>query len=98
MSDTIKVLKLKSTEEIIGRYQLVNVMGSKTHKMTKVRQLVMQPVGQGQVGIAMLPWLASNQDGEIVIRDDNLACEPIDVPDELEKTYLQQTTGIALAK
>ena len=98
MSETIKVLKLKSTEEVVGRYELVTGFKDQAHKLTKARQIVMQPMGQGQIGIAMLPWLASNQDGEVVIRDNHLACEPMDAPEQLEKEYLQQTTGIALAK
>lgn len=97
MSDDVKVLKLVTGDEIIGRYEVMP-LDPKRHKMSKVRQVVMQPVGHQQVGIALIPWLASDQDGVVVIRDDRLVCDPIESSEELEKEYLQQTTGIALAK
>lgn len=98
MSDVVKVLKLVSGEEVIGRWELDPSVSPRRHKMSKVRQVVMQPVGPQQVGIALIPWLAADQDGEVRIREDNLLCDPILAPENLEKEYLQQTTGIALAK
>lgn len=95
MSKDVKVLKLTTGEEVIGRFKTLN---GDLYQLTKARQVIMQPVGPQQVGIGLLPWLASNQDGDVPIKKSQVIVEPISPPDELEKEYLQQTTGIALAK
>lgn len=95
MNDVVRVLKLTTGEEVIGHFK---VQSGDMYELTKARQIVMQPVGPQQVGIGLLPWLASNQDGEIPIKKSQVVTMPITPPEELEKEYLQQTTGIALAK
>lgn len=97
MTDEIRAFKLKSGEEIIAR--CTNLNDSTTHYiLSKVRQIIMQPIGPGQVGIGFMPWVATAQDEEIALKVECLACDPLHPPQNIEKEYLSQTTGIALAK
>lgn len=97
MTDNIKAFKLKSGEEIIARCDNhINV--DDKYKLSKVRQIVIQPIGPGQMGLAFLPWIATAQDDEILLKANHLACDPFIPPENIEKEYLQQTTGIALVK
>ena len=66
--------------------------------MEKVRALMAQPVGQGQVGIGMVPYLMGNPDGPVQFRNDMIIGVPLgDTPKNLEDGYLQQVSGITFA-
>lgn len=92
MSTTI--LKLVSGEEVIGK-----IVEWKTDSvvLTSIRSLVMQPTGPGQMGIAMIPWMATDADGEHEIEDKDIMGRNTEVPKQLEDGYLQQTSGIQIA-
>lgn len=88
------ILKLVSGEEIIAK--IVEEMET-TLVLESARSLLVQPTGPGQMGIAMLPWMATNPDGEVDIRLQDIMVRSDDVPKQLEDGYLQQTSGIAIA-
>ena len=92
----IKIFKLINGDEIIAEVVSHNV-GS-NWKLRKIRMIILQEVQQGRVGLGLLPWLASNVNGEFELHSTSLAGLPYDPEDDLQKAYLQQTTGITLAK
>lgn len=94
MTDIV-LYKLVSGEEIIAK---------KVNEQTdyvileNVRTLMIQPTGNGQMGIALIPWLAGSPDGEVHIDRSKIIGRPVQgVHKNLEDAYLQQTTGIQLA-
>ena len=96
MSDEIQCFKLKSGEEMITRI----VSSEENHfVLDRPRVLVAQQTGPNQLGIvAMVPWMFSDPDGEILLYKDQIAGElRRDVPKALEDGYLKETSGIELA-
>ena len=93
----IKVFKLVNGDELIA--EVVSGHGAVNWKIKKIRMVLMQQHAQsGQLGLGLLPWLASNVDGEFELYSTALVGVPFNPEDELQKAYLQQTTGIALGK
>ena len=95
MADKIVIFKLISGEEVIGR------MGDTTEDnrivLSRPRAVaVTQGSAPGQMGIALVPFLASNPDGDIAVAQDHIMATAAPTK-ELEDGYIQQTTGIALA-
>jgi len=90
----IKVFKLISGEEVIA--EVVQQL-QPTWTIRKARGLHIQQTQAGHIGIGMIPWLAGNVEGEVEIRETALMTNPYDPEANLEKEYLQQTTGIAIA-
>ncbi len=88
-------LKLSSGEEIISR---VVKRDETTIILDRPNMIGMVPAGpDGQVGIQLLPWIASNQDSkEVKVSLAHIVAEIVP-NDELEKGYLQRTSGIALS-
>ena len=93
MSQEVIALKLSTGEEIIARVKAredyfvldrPNLIGLAPH-----------PDGRG-VGIQMMPWLASNQAGEVKVTYSHIVAET-EPHEDLVKGYLKQTTGIELA-
>ena len=108
MSQKIQSFKLTSGEEIIAK--VVRVPGEASldlsvdvdlsvhYILADVRAIIMQPTGPGQMGIGMMPWMASVPDGEVKLHRDRIMGEPNgDLPKSLEDGYLQQTSGIQIA-
>lgn len=52
------------------------------------------PSGEGQLAFA--EWSMIHRDREIELLDGALAARPARVLDDVEKSYLEQTTGVAL--
>jgi len=96
MADDIKVLKLVTGEEIIAHVGTPHGIDDDLG-LTKIRSIVMQQTGPNQVGLALVPWIASDPDAVATLRQSALLADPITPKSELEKEYLQQTTGIAIA-
>lgn len=92
MSEII-TLKLSSGEEIITR---VVERDETTITLDRPNMIGLVPAGpDGQVGIQLVPWVASNQDGEIKVNLAHVVAETVPAS-ELEKGYLQRTSAIAL--
>lgn len=94
MSDVI-ALKLSSSEEIIAR---VSDRDGATISVTKpmVVGIGPSPDNPRVPVIQMIPWVVSNQDGDIVINTNHVVAETVPHK-EIVDGYIQQTTGIAIA-
>jgi len=90
----IALMKLVSGEEVIAK---VTENTENTLTIKNARVLIMQPTGPGQVGLVMVPWMATVPDDEIPLRKVDIMHRATNVPKELEDGYLQQTSGIQLA-
>jgi len=94
MSQKIIALKLSSGDEIIARLEDTDDEG-----FTVDRPMALgigpSPDDPRVPVIQMVPWLVSNQDGSCKINKRNVVAE-ITPHTELEKGYLQQTSGIQL--
>lgn len=92
-------VKLISGEEIIAR-----VTGAESepgegtvYQFEKIRTVFMIPQ-QGRMMIELVPWMAADPDAKVKISSKNMLSEPLKPIDQLEKRYLEGTTGIELAK
>jgi len=91
MSEEVTALKLASGEEIISR---VVTRSEETIVLDRPNMIGLHGTKDG-VAIQLMPWMASNQDGEITIFTNHIVGET--KPDaELEKGYLSRTSSIAL--
>lgn len=92
----IKLFKMYSGEEVIASVDVVELDGfvvSKPHLI----QLV--PQGAGSMGLLLIPWIVGNRDATVKINRNAMSVvNPITPAKEFEDQYLQQTSGIALAK
>jgi len=62
-----------------------------------VRGVTFQPVGQNQMGIAFVPWTIGNIDGSQIINLGVSAVSIYEPTADLERGYLEQTSGIQLS-
>lgn len=90
----IRIFKLSNGDELIAT--IVEAHNDDVIKVEKVRQLVMQQTEKG-LGMGLFPWLGSAIDSEVELYRSNFAVVPFAPDTQLEKEYLQQTTGIAIA-
>ncbi len=86
-------MKLVSGEELIGRYVSETAI---LITITHARTMGLQQDQQGRYGVGMMDYILANKDCEISIFKDKLITmyEPAA---EVEKVYLEQTSGIQLA-
>ena len=99
MSQTI-ALKLVSGEEILAHSDVIWSNGQMFNHLliTVTKARVLHLTGDGnRVGLALAPFMFSNIDGEIVIKTDNILSVSNQIPKQIEDTYLEQTSGLALA-
>lgn len=94
MSDVIS-LKLSSAEEIVTR---VTERDGATITISKpmVVGIGPSPDDPRVPVIQMIPWVVSNQDGDIIVNTNHVVAETVPHK-EIIDGYIQQTTGIALA-
>lgn len=88
---SIVLMKLCSGEEIIAD----EVYGELSAKYKRPRVLQVMQQQNGQMGAALVPWMIADQDGTFPIDAIHIITK-VDAPSEIEKVYLQQTSGIAL--
>ncbi len=92
----VAAFKLASGEEIITRVaerdESKNYIIVDRPNMIGIAQA---PNGAG-LAVQLMPWMASNQEGSAKLYVSNIVAE-IKPNDELEKGYLQRTSGIAMA-
>jgi len=90
----VKTFKMLSGEEVISRIE--NETDDRI-TLVKPRTIAITPVGPGQAQLALIPYVASDPDGKFDIPKTAIMC-PIELTnDQLEKGYLEQTSGIVLA-
>ncbi len=92
MTEKVTAIKLVSGEEIISR---VKTRNETFIVLDRPNMIGLTRTPDGSVAIQLMPWMASNQDGDITVFTDHIVAET--KPDaELEKGYLTRTSGIAL--
>ena len=93
----IILVKLVSGEEVIGTLISSN---DAAIVLSKPRVLVTRNFDNGQMGVAMIPFMLGVPDGEHIIYLDKIMGEPNGkaLPKQLEDGYIQQTTSIQLSK
>lgn len=95
MTENVQVFKLSTGEEIIARV-IRWVPDNETVVLDRARTVITVPAPDGQsLMIRMIPTLASNQDGEIELNDNHIVFK-VSPNKELEKGYLESTTGLQL--
>lgn len=87
-SEVIAGSGLSELREVIGDYSKVT--------LTKPRVLqVSQDPRTGQIAAGLMPWLLSDPDASVDINHSHImTCVP--APSDLERNYLQQTSGLDL--
>jgi len=92
----IKIFKLFSGEEVIATLEDAKEEGFTVSKPMLI-QIV--PKGGGEMGLMLIPWIVGNQKCNVTIgRHVMSVTHPIEPAKEFEDQYLQQTSGIVLAK
>jgi hypothetical protein len=94
MSEEVKVFKLITGEEMIARVTDETVTSI---TVDRPRVVAIMPNPNGQMGVTLIPLFASNQEGKAILERSAIAATSCEVNSELEKSYISQTTGIALA-
>lgn len=94
---TVQIFKLVTGEEIIATVE-VDPFDRKEY-LTKPRNIALQKMQNGAVGIALLPWLVSAGDNKFQINNSTIIVQLIEkfIEPEILNMYLQQVTGIAIA-
>ena len=82
----VYTIKLISGEEIISR---VNQLDGVT-ELIKPRS-----IGMGPQGFAMMPWMLSAPDNNVVISDTAII-GATETSSQVSKQYIQQTTGLQI--
>ena len=86
----LKVLKLTTNEEVIARVE------EKRDILELTKPMVMMQVNQGgQMGYAIMPWSMSGKCDKVEI-SQSIVIATLDPMDEVEKNYIQATTGITV--
>ena len=86
----LKVLKLTTNEEVIARVE------EKRDILELTKPMVMMQVNQGgQMGFAIMPWSMSGKCDKVEI-SQSIVIATLDPRDEVEKNYIQATTGITV--
>ena len=105
----IRTFKLVSGEEVVaevadsqtqtfltegqhfGREQL-------EYKLRRPHVLQFQPIAPGKMGLAFIPWVLSNPEvQEVTIFARNVIGVPVEPSEQVQRQFLQQTSGIEIA-
>tara|TARA_Y100000590_G_scaffold30504_1_gene33874 strand:- start:463 stop:738 length:276 start_codon:yes stop_codon:yes gene_type:complete len=89
----VKVIKLKSGEELIARFGDDTLNGTIVLEQPMAIQVMMQP--GGKPGFAMVPWMMASDDKKFTISSDQILAKG-KARDEMEKQYLSAITGLSL--
>lgn len=89
------VVKMVSGTELVVTVN--NRLGEDKFCFGKAREVHAVPNEQGQMQLSIAkPWMVINPDAEFVVESKDVAAV-YECPLDIEKFYLQQTSGIALA-
>lgn len=91
----IVLYKLSTGEEIIAR---IEEERDSAIVLSSVRTIMIQPTGDGRIGIALMPFMAGAADNKIRVYTRSIVSVTDDeIPKQIEDMYLQQTSGIDLS-
>ena len=93
MTQKVKVIKLKSGDELIARFGRDSLNHTIVLDHPMAIQVVMQPGGKS--GVAMMPWIKASDDTKFTIDSDEVLTEG-KAKYEMEKQYLSVVTGLSL--
>jgi len=95
MTDTVVLFKLSTGEEIVGQINEAEADADQI-VIVKPRTLMMvQGRSPQEMGMTLVPFLMGNQDGDIAVFRNHIVATSKPNAD-LEKGYLQNTTGLDL--
>ena len=94
MSQDVIYFKAINDQEIIARL----IEETETHyTIEKARVLATQPGAKpGEITVGLVPWFVGDPDGTIDVSKGHVFARLTKAPKELEKGYLQQTSGLDL--
>lgn len=87
----IVTIKLSSGEEIVGKLTERTI---DSVFLAKPVQIIMQPVGPKQMGLAFHPVLGSVGDVVMQFPLANLTIRPVKTGEDVMRNYIQATTGL----
>jgi hypothetical protein len=96
----IKAFKLVTGEEVVGELKSTALTDSKSKEdylVGRPNVLRFQQVGPNQLGLTFVPWILSNPDIEEVTLSHTSVIAITDLSEQVERNYLEQTSGIDLA-
>ena len=94
MSQDVIIRKLRSGEEIIGRFIEKTEEG---YVISHARAVAFVPGPGGQLGVQLVPWMASAIDTNVLLDRSAIIGRPIgELPDALVNRYLEETSVIQL--
>ena len=102
---SVKSFKMVGGDEVVAR--VLDTKSSKlltdapspieTYVVSRPHILQIQPMGNGQVGLAFVPWTLSNPTIERMEIPASAIVLVFDPSANVEKQYLEQTSGISIA-
>lgn len=97
MSD-VKAFKMITGEEVLAELTSTTLVSDKpsTYNVRRPHVLQFQPVGHGQMGLALVPWTLSNPTIERLELPAASVVLMFDPSKKVSDQYLSQTSGISL--
>jgi hypothetical protein len=97
----VKVFKMLTGEEVLAEVEKTKFgpTGEEVeYVLRRPHTLQFQPIGQGQIGLAFVPWALSNPSiSAITVPVSALLIPPFEADTKVETQYLEQTSGISLS-
>jgi hypothetical protein len=87
----VVTIKLSSGEEIVGKLTEKTI---DSVFLAKPVQIIMQPIGPKQMGLAFHPVLGSVGEVTMQFPLTNLSIRPVKTGDDVARNYIQATTGL----
>jgi hypothetical protein len=98
----VKSFKINGGDEVVAevvdtKYSMDGSAKLKSYVVRRPHILQFQPMPNGNIGLAFIPWTLSNPTIErLELPADALVIPPFDPAPNVTKQYLEQTSGIAL--
>ena len=96
LTETLVSYLLITGQEIIAKEARPVV--NDEHHLSKPRVIQLQLAQNGQLGFVLLPLSLNSVDTEQVIKSSAIVGWPQKINPAIEKSYMEQTTGLLLAK
>ena len=95
MSDSIKMVRLSSGEEIICKWSINTAVDSKTHILKDAA--ILFPMGQGKLAFAKwMPYLSEEQHKSGVKINEKFVMFVVDVDTEMSNQYQGMISGLVV--
>ena len=97
----VKAFKMVGGDEVVAEVLSTNEATDGKILSYRVRRphiLQFQPMGQGQIGLAFVPWTLSNPTIELLDVPASAILISFSPSENVETQYLEQTSGISIVK